>query len=137
MYGSRQNLTYLICIRVSTLYYVLNNLNTYFILVYHYTIMWRTYILFECLLFHYTCTLTHDIIQRYKHLCNYIDYIVFYCIHSMLSFYVLCVYRIHSEFHNMDSSHILPSKQSSACKYYKDDSKQNKIENNLSHDKVY
>ena len=34
MYSSRQNLTYLICIRVFTLYYVLNTLNTYFILLY-------------------------------------------------------------------------------------------------------
>ena len=82
MYGSRQHLTYLICIRVFTLYYVLNNLNTYFILLYHHTIMWRTSILLERLLVHYTCTLTHGIIQRYN-VCNYIDYIALYCSHSM------------------------------------------------------
>ena len=35
----------------------------------------------------------------------------------------------------MDSSHILPSKLSSACNYYTDDSKQNKIGNNSRHDK--
>ena len=76
MYGSRQNLTYLICIRVITLYYVLNHLNTYFILLYHYTIMLHTYILLERLLIHYTCTLTHDIIERYKNICNYIYVII-------------------------------------------------------------
>ena len=69
--------------------------------VYHYTIMWHTYILPERLLVHDTCTLTHDIIQRYKNECNYIDSIAFYCTHTMLSFYLLFVYRIHSEFHNI------------------------------------
>ena len=34
MYSSRQNWTYLIYIRVFTLYYVLNNLNIYLILLY-------------------------------------------------------------------------------------------------------
>ena len=34
----------------------------------------------------------------------------------------------------LDSSHILPSKLSSACNYYTDDSKQNKIGNNSRHD---
>ena len=34
----------------------------------------------------------------------------------------------------IDSSHISPSKQSSACNYYTDDSKQNKIGNNSTHD---
>ena len=44
---------------------------------YHYTIMWRTYILLERLLVNYTCTLAPDIIQRYKNVCNFIDYIAF------------------------------------------------------------
>ena len=69
--------------------------------VYHYTIMWHTYILPERLLVHDTCTLTHDIIQRYKNECNYIDSTAFYCTHTMLSFYLLFVYRIHSEFNNI------------------------------------
>ena len=69
--------------------------------VYHYTIMWHTYILPERLLVHDTCTLTHDIIQSYKNERNYIDSTAFYCTHTMLSFYLLFVYRIHSEFHNI------------------------------------
>ena len=35
----------------------------------------------------------------------------------------------------MDGSHMFPSKLSSACNYYTDDSKQNKFGNNLRHDK--
>ena len=103
MYGSRQNLTYLICIQMFTFYYVLTKQPEYLLhfVVYHYTIMWRTYILLERLFVHYACTLTHDIIQIYKNQCNYIDSIAFYCIYSMLSFSLLCVYCIHSEFHNI------------------------------------
>ena len=84
MYGIF-NLSYLICIRVLTLYSVLNNLNTCLILLYHYTIM---YILLERLLVHYTCTLTHVITQRHKNVCNYIDYIAFIVCYN---FVIMCL----------------------------------------------
>ena len=65
-------------------------------------IMWRTYILLERLLVDYACTLTHDIIQIYNNVFLYIGCIfTFYCIHIMLSSYLIWVYRIHSDFHNI------------------------------------
>ena len=85
---------------------------------------------------------THDIIQRYQNVCNYIDYIAFYCFHSSYHF----IYYVFTEFIRsftistwqliIDSYYLLSSKTLSACNYYKDHSKQNKIGTNSRHDKI-